>query len=71
MRPAPNDMGALAVAVRKSGNQELVGRADRLLMAGSGGPANGYYRPQGASDATLSLNSKVIEADIRAAAIIV
>jgi hypothetical protein len=46
VRPAPNDMGDLAVAVRKSGNQELVGRADRLLMAGSGGPANGYYRPE-------------------------
>ncbi len=46
MRPASNDMGDLAVAVRKSGNQELVGRADRLLMAGSGGPANGYYRPE-------------------------
>jgi len=29
-------MGDLAVAVRKSGNQELVGRADRLLMAEAG-----------------------------------
>ena len=49
MRPAPNDMGDLAAAVRTSGNQELVGRADRLLMAESAETATVETDPNGTS----------------------